>query len=401
MPKHGKTIKIIVLSDIHPTMKSDPNLGESHLKMDVPQEISNNPFSGLFHLLETENITADIILCAGDLGSKAHPATITYAWSKLQELKEQSKADILICTPGNHDHDSRSKYLEYDPKGFLQTLTPPFPYDFGDDNSHFWAWNFDIVEYGDDVRVITLNSSAYHGINDEFLFGRVTENTIEKIKRKLKKLPEKHINILLCHHHFHKNEEIKIEKYDAMEGASRLMSMLSEDAPGDWIFIHGHKHFPKIYYGPNSDGQSPVIFSAGSFSGDTNGELSTVAQNQVYLLEFNLDDIEQHGLVGKFKSWDWAHGRGWQKASDRSGLPHEGGFGYQMNRNRLRKKLQNTLVEKDQYSKEEIFSKLPELQFLTPMGIKKLKETCEDNKAFEIFTGSGLISSISRIKVSK
>ncbi|WP_237064231.1 metallophosphoesterase family protein [Microbulbifer zhoushanensis] len=397
MSTHGKAIKIIVLSDIHPTMSSLPELGESHLKIDQSEETYNNPFAGLFTLVSKESIEADIILCAGDLGTRAHPLTIKYTWDKLQELKEKAKAQALIVTPGNHDHDSRSKYLKYDPKGFLQSLTPPFPYDFGDENSHFWAWNFDIIEH-DNARIITLNSSAYHGISDEYLYGRVTEITINKIKNKLASLPEKPINILLCHHHFHKNEEIKVEDYDAMEGASRLMAMLSEEATGDWMLIHGHKHFPKIYYGQSSYGQSPIIFSAGSFSGDTNGELGTVASNQVYLLEFNLEEIENYGLVGKFKTWDWAHGRGWLKASDRSGIPHEGGFGCQAAPKLLLKELQEKLNGKSSYSRDEIVCLIPQLQFLTPMAVQKLKQISEENLAFEVFTSSGQITEISKIK---
>lgn len=390
----GRYIRVAILSDIHPTDDSDQT-DTTALKMGAERTPEHHPFEGLYELIKRSEIEVELILCAGDLGSQSDPKTIEFSWNELQTLKFNLNSQLLIATPGNHDHDSRSTFNKYDPKGYLQSLSPPFPHDFGDDNSHFWAWNFDIVEQ-ENYRIVILNSSAYHGINNEYLHGRVTEFTIKKIKEKLEGKPDKHINILLCHHHIHKNEDINITDYDAMHGADKLLQMLSEISVGEWLVIHGHKHYPKIYYGNSTSGDAPIIFSAGSFSGDVSGSLGSVAQNQFYILEFNIDALMKFGLVGTFNAWDWAYGRGWVQSSERSGLPHTGGFGYQSKTKELMRKINR--LDNDTYSQNEIYSELPELEYLTPSSLLKLKNESSSKGNFEIFIRSGKIINISRMK---
>jgi len=393
MTEHGNVYRIAVLSDIHPSDGNEKS-DRSILKLGADKNPDIHPFEALHKLIRDNDLSVDMLLCAGDLGTQSNPKTIEYTWNELQVLASKLNASKLMATPGNHDHDSRSKYNDYDPKGYLQSLTPKFPYDFSDDNSHFWAWNFDIVE-SDLCRIVILNSSAYHGINDEFSHGRITELTINKLKDKLSTLEEKSINIVLCHHHLHKNEDIKITDYDAMHGSDKLLSMLASDAPGDWMVVHGHKHFPKIYYGNTESGDAPIIFSAGSFSGDIAGAGSAV-QNQFYILEFKCNHIDEFGLVGKFNAWDWATGRGWVEASDRSGLPHKGGFGNQT-RTKLILKSLSKLTE-DTYKGSQIYDENPHLEYITPAGLAKLSDESSAQGIFEFFLKSGEIESISRIK---
>jgi hypothetical protein len=395
MPKQGNVFRVAVLSDIHPADDSDDS-DSSILKLGADRNPDFHPFEALHRLIKENDLSVDLLLCAGDLGTKSNPKTIEFTWGELQVLAGKLKADKLIATPGNHDHDSRSTHNKYDPKGYLQSLNPKFPYEFNDDNSHFWAWNFDIVE-DDFCRIIILNSSAYHGINDEFLHGRVTEVTINKLKEKLLPLEERPINIILCHHHFHKNEDIKISDYDAMHGSDKLLTMLSNDVDGDWMIVHGHKHYPKIYYGNTSSGDAPVIFSAGSFSGDITGT-GCVVQNQFYILEFEADDVENFGLVGQFNAWDWASGRGWVPASERSGLPQKGGFGNQTKTKILLKSLLQ--LPNDTYTGKEVYDEIPHLKYLTPVSLTKLGDESFAKGLFEMFFKSGEIESMTRIKAA-
>ena len=231
----------------------------------------------------------------------------------------------------------------------MQSLNPIFPCDFGDENSYFWAWNFDVLT-SENANILVLNSSAHHGINDEFLHGRVSEITIKKALEKIKKTEKKKINILLCHHHIQKQEDLDIQEYDAMHGAERLLTGLTENDEYDWLIIHGHKHYPKIYYGSTGTGSSIPIISAGSFSGDITGKLQSRVSNQFYIIDIYEQYTESLGIVGQITAWDWAHGRGWVKASLNSGLPHKAGFGHQFHkRNVIRdlSKLQEDYYEKD------------------------------------------------------
>lgn len=399
MDDPNTSIRIALLSDIHPTFKSKehgPELGVSQLKMDESRTSLLNPFDAAKELLDSSGQNIDYIFCAGDLGSLSYPGSINYTWTELHKLADL-KTSKLLATPGNHDHDSRSVYNEYDPKGFLQSLNPVFPCDFGDDNSHFWAWGFDIV-VEPLFKVVVLNTSAFHGINSEYEHGRVTEITCRRIAEKLKDTDDRELNIVLCHHHFHKNEDIKVEGYDAMQGAERLLSTLTDEVGGQWLVIHGHKHFPKIYYANSGSGDAPVIFSTGSFSGDVNNDLGSVAPNQFYVLEFSSQELHKFGLCGKFNSWDWAAGRGWQPASASRGLPSSGGFGHQVNGRIDVQKIAALLNDqKTTITYTELYKSIPEFLYLTPTGIEKLRSEGLTKNLFEIFLENGAIKEIARI----
>src|SRR5205823_184468 len=122
-------LTIAILSDLHAydrlkVSESPP----SYLCINDPEtELTQHPIGGLLNLIKgPPEISADILICCGDLCDKARPAGISYTWEKLHRLREELKADRLIATPGNHDVDSRFGYNDYDAKGFLQTLEPPF-----------------------------------------------------------------------------------------------------------------------------------------------------------------------------------------------------------------------------------------------------------------------------------
>jgi hypothetical protein len=61
------------------------------------------------------------------------------------EFKRKVKARVLLGTVGNHDVDSRLRFSEFDPKGHLQALSPPFPGVNGVAD-RYWARNFHIQE---------------------------------------------------------------------------------------------------------------------------------------------------------------------------------------------------------------------------------------------------------------
>ena len=58
--------------------------------------------------------------------------------------------------------DSRLLYTDHDARGFLQSLTPRFP--DRDENvcDRYWSRHFAVLGWTD-LRLVVLNSSAYHG----------------------------------------------------------------------------------------------------------------------------------------------------------------------------------------------------------------------------------------------
>lgn len=379
------SLKIAVVSDLHAyDTLSNGEEKPSHLCISDPEDKATlHPITGLHDLIEKRGLSADILMCCGDMGDKARPAGIKYVWDKLHNLKNALKAEKFVVTSGNHDVDSRYMYNDYDAKGVLQSLLPIYPLPDEYLSDKYWSRNY-VILTEEKYRLIILNSSAYHGTKPEELrHGRVTTRTIEALREELAKLEEessKDVNILLCHHHPHKHGDIEDADYSVMEGGHKLLELLGSGDFGNWIIIHGHKHHPRICYAAGSS-SAPVVFSAGSLCATLYPDLQSVARNQFYIIDFPLDEIPKLnlGLVGTFESWDWAKGLGWQPAKENSGLPSLGGFGNRNYKAKIVKSIDSILEEKGEpyFQWQELVKILPGLIYLLPndLGavIKKLK----------------------------
>jgi len=388
-------IRVAVLSDLHPTDGSNGRYG-SHLQMNGPESPEQNPVVGLKRLVESEGLKADIVICPGDIGSQGDPKTISYGWTKLNYIKKFIQAKNLVAVPGNHDHDSRSNHNKFDPKYILQELDPPFPLPEYESNTHFWAWHWNIIEE-DECRILLFNSSAYHGVNNEFLHGRISTKAIQNIKDKLAGLPEKKLNIFVCHHHPHKQEDIDLEDYEAMDGGQKLISILDNTSNGSWIIIHGHKHYPCISYAQGTS-SSPIVFSAGSFSAHLAPSQASKVTNQFHLIEFHLDEFETiGGCVGRFKTYDWSLGNGWEKSGNK-GLPANGGFGFRCLIKPLAKEIADSLNESTFMERDEIDLKYPKLKYLSPGDLKSLQDILSLKYQIQTEITDGIIDQIGAMR---
>ena len=61
------------------------------------------------------------------MADKANPTAMNYVWGKFHLLAEKLKVKNSFATVGNHDIDSRYAYNEFDAKGMLHGLNPPYP----------------------------------------------------------------------------------------------------------------------------------------------------------------------------------------------------------------------------------------------------------------------------------
>jgi len=327
------TLSLAVLSDIHAYDRPDGSGPPSYVCTATPHdEYTTNPIAGLLRLISDTRLQTDVLICGGDMCDKARPAGVNYVWDKLQVLKQALGAQLLAAAPGNHDLDSRYTFSDFDCKGVLQGLKPAFPLPDEVQNDKFWARNY-VVHTDSLFRLVVLNSSAYHGTAaDEFKHGRIAPRTLNRLRDELELISSTHprsVNILLCHHHPHKYPDIHLPDYSHMEGGPDLLSMIGSGRYGRWLVVHGHKHFPRICYAAGS-AQSPVIFSAGSFSACLTPDLQTIVRNQFYVIHLLVEPSTKVGLglAGTFRSWDWHTGYGWRPATKSSGLPRRGGFGY-------------------------------------------------------------------------
>src|SRR4051794_38901144 len=117
------SLELAVLSDLHAYENSTTGGEPSNLRVGDPQDqVGLNPIAGLRRLIEEENLTADVLLCPGDLGDRAERAGIQYAWRAVTDLQSLFGAELLVAAAGNHDLDSRYISTTYDAKGYLQSL---------------------------------------------------------------------------------------------------------------------------------------------------------------------------------------------------------------------------------------------------------------------------------------
>jgi predicted MPP superfamily phosphohydrolase len=149
-------LRIAIISDIHAYDGIEPDKAPSHCCI-TENDPTKNPLSGLRQLIANESLRADLLFCPGDLGEKAQPSAIHYAWGKLHELKGLLKAKHLVATTGNHDIDSRHAYNHHDAKGQLQTLDPKYPFASDGQNDKYWSRHFATI-VGPTYRI--LNSSS-------------------------------------------------------------------------------------------------------------------------------------------------------------------------------------------------------------------------------------------------
>lgn len=406
--KNDSILKLVVISDMHAWDEENKKEVGSWLKMGQPENIPNqHPIIGLLDLIKKEDIKADYLLCCGDLADKANPKALIYAWEQVVKLKKAISAKQVFATSGNHDVDSRYKYNDYDAKGTLQSLVPLFPIEIEPLNDKYWAKNYVIID-NHNCRFVILNSSAYHGqvsnkTPPEYLHGRVSKRTILSLEQDLKlKETSEIVNILLCHHHPHKHNDIELDDYSEMKEGSRLLELLGCGKYGRWVIIHGHKHHPRLCYAAGGS-SAPIIFSAGSLCAKLYSEQQAHARNQFYVIEFPYGNFSNLGLeiAGRFKSWDWIPGDGWQVADNRSGLPGLGGFGYRTEISIVAERIYELLVQNDKpfCEWEYILGKIPQLDFLFPKDKNLLVETLQNKHQLEILTST--IGSIKQIGKGK
>ncbi len=345
------------------------------------------------------------------MGDKADAGAQTFAWEKLQGLAAKLGAS-LIATAGNHDMDSRHT-TEHDAKGILQSLTPMFPGLPESDCDRYWARNFVVVDTEPHWRMVVLNSSAYHGggtpkddpdfATAEFERGRVSDRTTQAISAQLRGEVRKPLNILLCHHHPLRNAEMpQFIDYSEMRGGDTLINVLNDLDVGDWIIIHGHKHFPRIWYGPSESGRAPVVFSAGSFSVKLYSELAALARNQFYVIDFPLDRMQEEmvGVLGIVAAWDWTTSLGWLPAKERSGIADQSGFGWRENPDRvahlIAKQVKPSLVSSGRpyFSWAELNEAMALLPFLSPRSLGQVLQSLGNTHGLHILYDAGQPSQI-------
>ena len=389
-------MKIAVLSDLH-AFCSDAQQEVNGKKPPAPSLIDfsslsrkpkTDPLVGFVELFQSESeLRPDVIILAGDLGDKADTQAIRSVWDELGKLSTDIGVRMLLATCGNHDLDTRHKQNKFDPRGFLRTLDPGFPYPnqpFHRENQlEYWAENFTIVEE-DDFRILNINSCAFHGFGEkaepELEHGRISDITLDEIEKRLSECvseaPHKQ-NICLFHHHIKPISTDDFEDSSIMKGAERLLQMLSRVEFGEWFIIHGHRHRSSLFCaGGNS---APIVLSCASFAATRSGDEHNPTPNQFYLVELDkFESGEFARVTGNIQSWSWTSGIGWQsKTSIPGGLPVKTGFGYRGYIPNLAQEIEKKLTTVSRLSWSELLEHFPDVGRLMPSDTETLIKSLE------------------------
>jgi len=389
------TLRIAVISDLHAYAESsEPH--PSYLKvLGTSDSAAVDPVRHLEELIDTQGLKADLLLSPGDLGDKASSEGIKYAWKCLHEIGKRLKTHLVAASSGNHDLDSRHLDFSSDPTETLQRLVPSYPLPNDADNNQYWARKF-VVKTTENYRLAILNSSAYHGGKpEEIEYGRISNFTIERLKKELGGISHAPpVNIALCHHHPHQFPEISQEDdtCDVMKNGQKLLNLIGNGQNGDWIVIHGHKHHARIAYAQGGN-SSPVVMGAGSFSAALYLEIQSEARNQFYLIELPLNN--QSGLVGTIRAWDWTQ-RGWMPANNRSGLPAVCKFGCRDSVTKLAHRIDQLLGERKTENWKEMLVSIPEVEFLLPDDLDTLINRLGEQYKIKVERENGILKELGR-----
>lgn len=391
-------MRIAVLSDLH-AFCSDARKASDGKSVLPPSLIdfsastrkpNIDPLAGFIKLFESGEIDPpDLLIVGGDLGDKADTHAIQAVWGELSSLVDKLTVTNLVATCGNHDLDTRYKQNKFDPRGFLRTLKPGFPFPNTVEQRinllEYWANNFSILE-GKQYRILNINSCAFHGFGSEaepeLERGRVSEITLDSIEEQLKiavKVAPHKQNICLFHHHIRPVSTDTFDDTSTMKGSERLAEMLSKASLGEWLIIHGHRHRSNLFCaGGNS---APIVLSCASFAATRTGDEHNPSPNQFYIVE--LEDAplgEVARVAGTIRAWNWTPSIGWQsKTSIPGGLPVVSGFGYRGYIPDLAKNIAIAVKTSGKIVWSDLISNFPDLRRLMPSDNASLIETLESN----------------------
>lgn len=369
-----KSISFAVLSDLHAAPKSsDPKGTEVKLYSDGDSfGQHDNPLSSLYELIDREQMTADFVVCPGDMTNRADSGALRFVWDQLHKIKDKLGSQQVIATVGNHDVDSRGHIEGTIPRESLMRLVPRFPIPDDSLSDHFWAHGYFLTIIGP-VRFLVLNSSWLHEHRDELERGAVTSYTLEKLRIDLQAQSSCEFNVAVCHHHPHVHSELDLGG-DIMLNGQKLLDTLSRN--GAWLVIHGHKHHPKIELA-QGEFQQPFVLACGSFSGRLEGANATVSRNYFHMVRLEQfgEDAELRGVI---TSWNWVSGLGWEcYGSSNNTFPSRLGFGFSGNLTQLAREVADSMGGHQLQKWHEMIQLQPDLAHLLPRKLNALRNTLE------------------------
>jgi predicted phosphodiesterase len=321
-------------------------------------------------LVARESLSADYLVCCGDLTNRGVAEGFALGWAELERLAGVLEARSLLYTPGNHDIDVMDVNGKGDPLACLKSVTPAPHLRPDRETSHGLIEDGFEIYLGSGYRMINLDTNGRNPVDRKGAVGYLDLATIDTLEATLRGLDRTDCYVVLCHHHPYRHGDIDLEDYSAFEHAPEFLAMIERLPEAAWYIVHGHKHFPRI----STVGSCATVFSAGSLAGTFYGAQQCVARNQCYLLTLCREEAlgPSHPPVMRFRAWDWAAVQ-WVPARDGFNIPRAGGMGAKVVTAEFSRRVAEYVLSADPPIRRaaDVTSEFPELRYLLPQDVER------------------------------
>lgn len=386
-------VKLVVISDLHYCMHQNHEVRPAAATRGAGDY---DPVAAFVETLKGEAVSADYVICPGDITDRASPEGLKLGWKKLQEIKAAVGARHLIAATGNHEvcsrngdpiHDSAgNSEASVDPLGMLQALQDyPSSHWNGEDRSWvYWGRGYEFIDDGVTLFLL-INSSHFHPTMraNELERGRISDQALTMLSSEIAEKIEAssaRIFIAVLHHPpvSHESLHHSLGRIEMFNG-NRLVEVL-ENSGSPWLILHGHKHHGRLIMAQGT-GCPPIVFAAGSIGADLHGQQAGLyTKLQGYVLTLEVPENALPELRGSVTSYAWVENRWTLTKATRHGIPTGCGFSSpSININTLAQQLKSALVARaaPYFTLEEMHSEVPDLRYLMPGQVEQFRRAVQ------------------------
>jgi predicted phosphodiesterase len=370
-------MRIGIISDLHCRHSASEAGINTNLFSDKLRKPANqHPVQSLIKYLESDPIKVDYLICPGDIADKTDQQGFITGWGYLEELSEYLEAKELLACLGNHDVDSRGKFNSYNTYDIPKRLKDNFPFKEKKHRNEYYSDSYTLVQR-DDVVFFVFNSVHSHTNPKDAENSLITDEMLESIEDDLKKLPEISYRVAFTHHHpiKHSNVGFKYKDIDVIEKGEKLLDLLEKYH--FQVFIHGHKHEPRIVRYNNLP-----VFASGSFSSLQNLP-ETNSQNYFHVLT-----LHPHVVKGTFENFEFTNILGWEKACGTK-IKYSFGFGAKLKPDEFSKSLDEFMISKSlrNLSYSDFISEFPDYDCFLPTEQEYINEILNSTYNISVIQG--------------
>ena len=386
-------LKIVVISDLHYRMHPNREVRPAATSRGAGDY---DPVEAFVEMLRRDEVSADYVVCPGDITDRASPDGLKFGWERLKEIKALVGARHLIAATGNHEVCSRDDdpvheragnvEAAVDPLAMLQSLSdyPSSHWNGADRSWVYWGRGYEFIEDGS-VLFLLINSSHFHPTMkvNEFERGRISDQTVKRLSGEIgEKIKATNAKVFIAVlHHPPVNHESLYHELGRIEmfNGSRLVELLDRSGC-PWLILHGHKHDGRLIMAQGA-GSQPIVFAAGSIGADLAGhQAGLYTKLQAYVLTLDVSENPLPSLRGSVTSYAWVDNKWTLATAPRHGIPTGCGFSSpSLNVNILAEKLRTRIEENgvEYLNLSEMQVEVPELRYLMPGQVEHFRTAVE------------------------